>query len=64
MDELVLVSSWNRSGVPDAKVILKWMGLQLEGASFDGSRLSQNTHESPSIAPAPLCTVAWLPQVI
>ena len=63
MDEFVLVSSWTRGGVPDAKVSFKWGGLQMEGASFDGSRLVPNTPESPSIAPAPLCTVAWVPQV-
>ncbi|XP_018025771.1 cytoplasmic dynein 2 heavy chain 1, partial [Hyalella azteca] len=62
MDELVLVSSWSRGGVPDARVLLKWVGLQLEGATFDGSRLMQNTHDSASITAAPSCTVAWVPK--
>ena len=65
MDELQLSSSWVRGGggLPNAKVILKWSGLQMEGASFDGSRLVPNSAESPSIAAAPVCTVAWVPKV-
>ena len=35
-------------------------GLQLEGCSFDGSRLTENTHDSPSVVAMPPCTVAWV----
>ncbi|KAF2362508.1 ATPase dynein-related AAA domain [Trinorchestia longiramus] len=62
MDELTLVSSWSRGGIPDARLPLRWAGLQLEGASFDGSRLMTNTHDSPSITTVPPCVVAWLPK--
>lgn len=62
MDNLEFVTSWSRGGIPDAKVGMKWCGLQMEGATFDGSRLMHNTHDSPSIAVAPLCTVAWMPK--
>ncbi|XP_071551731.1 cytoplasmic dynein 2 heavy chain 1-like [Panulirus ornatus] len=62
MDNLVFVTSWSRGGIPDAKVSMKWSGLQLEGATFDGSRLMHNSHDSPSITVAPMCTVAWMPK--
>ncbi|CAL4059761.1 unnamed protein product, partial [Meganyctiphanes norvegica] len=62
IDSLVFITSWSRSGIPDAKVMIKWSGLQLEGASFDGSRLSHNSHDSPSISVAPLCIAAWMPK--
>ena len=35
-------------------------GLQLEGCSFDGSRLTENAHDSPSVVAMPPCTVAWV----
>lgn len=63
MDNLVFVTSWARGGIPDAKVSMKWSGLQMEGATFDGSRLMHNSHDSPSITVAPMCTVAWMPKV-
>ncbi|XP_069942834.1 cytoplasmic dynein 2 heavy chain 1 isoform X1 [Cherax quadricarinatus] len=62
MDNLEFVTSWSRGGIPDAKVAMKWCGLQMEGATFDGSRLMHNSHDSPSITVAPLCTVAWMPK--
>ena len=63
MDTLDFVTVWNRNGLSDAKVTMKWTGLQIEGATFDGSRLLKNNSNSPSIGAAPLCTVAWMPQV-
>lgn len=63
MDSLVFVTSWSRGGIPDAKLTMKWSGLQMEGATFDGSRLQHNAHDSTSIFVAPLCTVAWVPKV-
>ncbi|KPP72257.1 cytoplasmic dynein 2 heavy chain 1-like, partial [Scleropages formosus] len=38
-------------------------GLQLEGCSFDGSCLSENQHDSPSVSAVPPCHMAWIPQV-
>lgn len=63
MDNLEFVTVWLRSGIPNAQVAMKWSGLQMEGASFDGSRLLHNSHDSPSITVAPVCTVAWIPKV-
>lgn len=63
MDNLEFVTAWLRSGIPNARVAMKWAGLQVEGATFDGSRLLHNSHDSPSITVAPVCTVAWVPKV-
>ena len=63
MDNLEFVTAWLRSGIPNARVAMKWSGLQIEGASFDGTRLLHNAHDSPSITVAPICTVAWIPKV-
>ncbi|XP_063840903.1 LOW QUALITY PROTEIN: cytoplasmic dynein 2 heavy chain 1-like [Scylla paramamosain] len=62
MDNLEFVTAWLRSGIPNARVAMKWSGLQMEGASFDGTRLLHNAHDSPSITVAPVCTVAWIPK--
>ena len=35
--------------------------LQLEGATFDGVRLSESGHDTASIQAAPTCTFAWVP---
>ncbi len=35
-------------------------GLQLEGCSFDGSRLIENQRDSPSLCTVPPATVAWV----
>ncbi len=32
------------------------------GATFDGSRLSPSSHDSPPFAPAPPCWMAWVPK--
>ena len=61
MSSLHLASSWSRSGVPGAKISIKVSGLQIEGATFDGSRLTENSHDSPSFQAAPVCTLAWVP---
>ena len=61
MSSLVLASSWSRAGVSGAKLSIKVGSLQLEGANFDGVRLSDSSHDSPSIISAPVCTFAWLP---
>ena len=61
MSSLKLVTSWSRGGVSGAKLSVKVGSLQLEGANFDGVRLSDSSHDSPSISGAPVCTFAWLP---
>lgn len=35
----------------------------MEGCSFDGLRLSENQHDSPSVSAVPPCFMAWVPQV-
>ena len=62
MSNLSLTTSWSRGGVSGAKLSVKVGSLQLEGANFDGVRLSDSSHESPSIISAPVCTFAWMPE--
>ena len=62
MDELRLTNSWSRGGVSSrAKAAIRAAGMLLEGASFDGSRLSPAEHDSPPFAPVPPCALAWMP---
>eukprot|EP00090_Calanus_glacialis_P009483 TRINITY_DN17857_c0_g1_i1.p1 TRINITY_DN17857_c0_g1~~TRINITY_DN17857_c0_g1_i1.p1 ORF type:complete len:1541 (-),score=379.52 TRINITY_DN17857_c0_g1_i1:129-4454(-) len=61
MSNLKLATSWSRGGVSGAKVSIKVSSLQLEAATFDGVRLTENSHDSPSIQVAPVCTFAWVP---
>jgi len=37
--------------------------LQMEGCSFDGSRLSENQRDSPTVSAVPPCYAAWIPKV-
>ncbi|XP_069679211.1 cytoplasmic dynein 2 heavy chain 1 isoform X2 [Periplaneta americana] len=62
LDELQLACSWSKSGLPGARLPVTLTALQLEGATFDGLRLLPNGADSPSIALAPHCTVAWMPK--
>jgi dynein heavy chain 2 len=62
MDSLKMVSSW-RGGITGAKQPIKLGGIQLEGCTFDGTRLSENHHDSPSVSTIPPCVVAWVPKV-
>uniref|UniRef100_A0A8C7DMK0 Dynein cytoplasmic 2 heavy chain 1 n=1 Tax=Oncorhynchus kisutch TaxID=8019 RepID=A0A8C7DMK0_ONCKI len=52
MDSLKFVSSW-KSPITEAQLQVKVGGLQLEGCSFDGARLSENRHDSPSVSAVP-----------
>jgi len=63
LDELQLACSWSKSGLPGARLPVTLIGLQLEGATFDGLRLLPNGADSPSITLAPPCTIAWMPKV-
>ena len=33
----------------------------LEGAGFDGVRLTASGHDAPPVTLAPVCTLAWIP---
>ncbi|XP_066286377.1 cytoplasmic dynein 2 heavy chain 1-like isoform X1 [Branchiostoma lanceolatum] len=59
MDSLKFVSSWKGS-ISGAKLAVKIGGLMLEGCSFNGSRLSENQRDSPSVCIVPNFTVAWI----
>ncbi|XP_067663541.1 cytoplasmic dynein 2 heavy chain 1-like isoform X1 [Haliotis asinina] len=61
MDSLKFACSW-RGSIQGARTSVKIGGLQLEGCSFDGSRLSENQRDSPSVAAIPPCVVAWIPK--
>ncbi|XP_056138994.1 cytoplasmic dynein 2 heavy chain 1 [Lampris incognitus] len=61
MDSLKFVTSW-RSPITEAKLQIKVGGLQLEGCSFDGARLSENQHNSRSVSAVPPCYMAWVRQ--
>ncbi|XP_041920571.1 cytoplasmic dynein 2 heavy chain 1 [Alosa sapidissima] len=61
MDSLKFVASW-RNSISAATLQVKVGGLKLEGCSFDGNRLSENQHDSPSVSAVPSCYMAWIPQ--
>ena len=61
MDELKLTNSWSRSGVSSARIPIKITGLRIEGASFDGGKLKENSLDSPTYSTVPPCTFAWIP---
>ena len=63
MDNLKFVSSW-RGGIQGSKLPIRLGGIQLEGCSFDGTRLSENQHDSPSVSAIPPCVVAWVSKVM
>ncbi|ESO93665.1 hypothetical protein LOTGIDRAFT_209197 [Lottia gigantea] len=60
MDSLKFACSWKGS-IQGANYSIKLGGLQLEGCSFDGSRMSENQRDSPSVSAIPSCQVAWIP---
>lgn len=62
MDSLKFASSWKGS-VQGAKIQVRLGGLLMEGCSFDGSRLSENQRDSPSVSGIPPCVVAWIRKV-
>lgn len=63
MDTLVLNTSWSGEVKHGKNISIKITGLQLEGCSFDGARLSESAPDSPSVTGFPSCYIAWIPQV-
>uniref|UniRef100_A0A8D0H431 Cytoplasmic dynein 2 heavy chain 1 n=1 Tax=Sphenodon punctatus TaxID=8508 RepID=A0A8D0H431_SPHPU len=61
VDNLKFLASW-KGRIQEAKLQVEISGLQLEGCSFDGNRLSENQHDSPSVSSVPSCYMAWIPQ--
>ena len=62
MDSLKFACTW-RGSIQGARASVRIGGIQLEGCSFDGSRLSENQRDSPTVSEIPVCTVAWVPKV-
>jgi len=63
MDTLVLNTSWSGEVKHGKNISVKISGLQLEGCSFDGGRLSESAPDSPSVSAFPPCHIAWIPGV-
>ncbi|NXK72907.1 DYHC2 protein, partial [Amazona guildingii] len=61
VDSLKFTASW-KGRIQEGKLQVKISGLQLEGCSFDGNRLSENLHDSPSVSSVLPCYMAWIPQ--
>ncbi|KAK3801155.1 hypothetical protein RRG08_006872 [Elysia crispata] len=61
MDSLKFACSW-KGNVQGARTMVKLGGLMLEGCTFDGSRLSENQRDSPSVASIPPCVISWIPK--
>ena len=62
MDSLKFSSSWS-GGISGAQCSVKLGGIQLEGCTFDGTRLAENQQDSAIISTVPNCHVAWVPKV-
>lgn len=63
MDTLVLSTSWSGEVKHGKTSSIKIGGLQLEGCSFDGGRLTESAPDSPSVTAFPSCYIAWIPRV-
>ncbi|KAI3384589.1 hypothetical protein SNEBB_000074 [Seison nebaliae] len=61
MDELELSASWSPK-MNEAKYSIKVEGLQIEGATFDGIRLTENSRSTASINPIPSFQLSWIPK--
>lgn len=62
MDHLRLVCSFS-GPMRGVSINVKITGLQLEGCSFDGSRLTECNESSPSVLLLPPCCIGWIPRV-
>lgn len=60
MDELVFICAWDRNTVNAGKLSCQLTGLQLEGCTFNGVKLVENTAESAPISRVGDCTIAWM----
>uniref|UniRef100_A0A2C9JPE7 Dynein heavy chain C-terminal domain-containing protein n=1 Tax=Biomphalaria glabrata TaxID=6526 RepID=A0A2C9JPE7_BIOGL len=61
MDSLKFACSW-RGSIQGARTSIKVGGLMIEGCTFDGSRLSENQRDSPTVVAIPPCIVSWIPK--
>ncbi|TKR92932.1 hypothetical protein L596_007488 [Steinernema carpocapsae] len=64
MDELKLRTAWNSSAFGSSPLLLQLSDLQIEGALFDGQKLSEVLPSSAPLNPLPTLVIAWTPTVI
>ena len=50
MDELKLSNAWSRGGVAGAKIPIRVTGVIVEGAVFDGVKLTDCSAQSPTLS--------------
>ena len=50
MDELKLSNAWSRSSLAGAKIPIKVTGILIEGAVFDGAKLTDSSAQSPTLS--------------
>ncbi|NXA12552.1 DYHC2 protein, partial [Sapayoa aenigma] len=60
--EYQMLTLYLKSNIPEKITVNLISGLQLEGCRFDGNRLSENLHDSPSVSSVLPCYMAWIPQ--
>lgn len=63
MDELVFVCAWDRNTISAGKLSCQVTGLLLEGCSFNGAKLVENTADSAPISRVGDCTISWMSPV-
>ncbi|KAI8824969.1 dynein heavy chain and region D6 of dynein motor-domain-containing protein [Fimicolochytrium jonesii] len=62
MDTLKLTTSWDSKQLSTSTAMISVDGLFLQGASFNGTRLSEAHAEDPTFVQVPLCNIAWVPK--
>jgi hypothetical protein len=63
MDTLNLVCVWDRNGVKPEKLSCQLTGLLVEGCSFKGGRLQENSSDDLPISRIVDCTITWVTTV-
>jgi len=62
MDGLSLCSSFAEQELSRAAVPVRIVGLSMQGAGFDGERLTEPSADAPELTSAPTCFLAYLPE--
>lgn len=63
VDNLKLVTSWDASKL-NTPVTARVSGMAVQGATFDGHRLTAASNDAPTSSPIPGATFAWIPKDI
>lgn len=61
MDELQFVCKWSNSSQTRKHLSCRLTGLILEGCTFDGMKLAENSTDSAPRTKSPDCTISWIP---